>query len=72
MYWNGMTLQSLVRLRLHVLLQHAPCHQNIMARCSFLLVPTGFFSDILGAVFFPPSQDGHAAIVESFAVFGKR
>ena len=30
----------------------------------------GYFSDILGAVFFPPNQDGHAAIVESFAVFG--
>jgi len=30
----------------------------------------GFFSDILGDVFFPPHQDGHAAIIESFAVFG--
>lgn len=30
----------------------------------------GYFSDILGDVFFPPNQDGHAAIVESFAVFG--
>ena len=30
----------------------------------------GYFSDVLGDVFFPPHQDGHAAIVESFAVFG--
>merc|ERR1719491_747982 len=30
----------------------------------------GCFSDVLGAVFFPPNQDGHAQIVESFAVFG--
>jgi MHS family proline/betaine transporter-like MFS transporter len=30
----------------------------------------GYFSDILGVVFFPPHQDGHAAIIESFAVFG--
>lgn len=30
----------------------------------------GYFSDILGDVFFPPDQGGHAAIVESFAVFG--
>ena len=30
----------------------------------------GYFSDILGDVFFPPHQDGHAAIIESFAVFG--
>jgi MHS family proline/betaine transporter-like MFS transporter len=29
----------------------------------------GYFSDIIGDVFFPP-QKGHAAIVESFAVFG--
>jgi len=29
----------------------------------------GYFSDIIGDVFFPP-QEGHAAIVESFAVFG--
>mmetsp|Transcript_27180 Transcript_27180/g.56600 ORF Transcript_27180/g.56600 Transcript_27180/m.56600 type:complete len:557 (+) Transcript_27180:153-1823(+) len=30
----------------------------------------GYFSDILGEVFFPPNQEGNAAIVESFAVFG--
>mmetsp|Transcript_7782 Transcript_7782/g.17562 ORF Transcript_7782/g.17562 Transcript_7782/m.17562 type:complete len:554 (-) Transcript_7782:32-1693(-) len=30
----------------------------------------GYFSDIIGDVFFPPNQDGNAAIVESFAVFG--
>lgn len=30
----------------------------------------GYFSDVLGDVFFPPNQDGHAAIIESFAVFG--
>ena len=29
----------------------------------------GYFGDIIGEVFFPP-QAGHAAIVESFAVFG--
>ena len=29
----------------------------------------GFFGDIIGEVFFPP-QEGHAAMVESFAVFG--
>jgi hypothetical protein len=29
----------------------------------------GYFGDIIGDVFFPP-QAGHAAIVESFAVFG--
>eukprot|EP00550_Attheya_septentrionalis_P009292 CAMPEP_0198294746 /NCGR_PEP_ID=MMETSP1449-20131203/24103_1 /TAXON_ID=420275 /ORGANISM="Attheya septentrionalis, Strain CCMP2084" /LENGTH=530 /DNA_ID=CAMNT_0043994801 /DNA_START=132 /DNA_END=1722 /DNA_ORIENTATION=- len=29
----------------------------------------GFFGDIIGDVFFPP-QEGHAAIIESFAVFG--
>ena len=29
----------------------------------------GFFGDIIGNVFFPP-QEGHAAMVESFAVFG--
>jgi len=29
----------------------------------------GYFSDIIGDVFFPP-QNGHAAIVESFVVFG--
>ena len=27
-------------------------------------------SDILSDVFFPPNQDGHAALVETFAVFG--
>ena len=30
----------------------------------------GYFSDVLGDVFFPPDQEGHAAIIESFAVFG--
>mmetsp|Transcript_4103 Transcript_4103/g.6225 ORF Transcript_4103/g.6225 Transcript_4103/m.6225 type:complete len:482 (-) Transcript_4103:3698-5143(-) len=30
----------------------------------------GYFSDIIGLVFFPPDQKGHAAIIESFAVFG--
>ena len=30
----------------------------------------GFFSDIIGDVFFPPDQEGHAALVQSFAVFG--
>jgi len=30
----------------------------------------GYFSDILSDVFFPPDQEGHAALVESFAVFG--
>ena len=30
----------------------------------------GYFSDILSDVFFPPGQEGHAALVESFAVFG--
>ncbi|KAL7540984.1 hypothetical protein ACHAXR_010538 [Thalassiosira sp. AJA248-18] len=30
----------------------------------------GYFSDVIGDVFFAPHQDGHAAIVESFAVFG--
>ena len=29
-----------------------------------------FQSDILSDVFFPPNQDGHAALVETFAVFG--
>jgi MHS family proline/betaine transporter-like MFS transporter len=29
----------------------------------------GYFSDVLGEVFFPP-QEGHKAIIESFAVFG--
>jgi len=29
----------------------------------------GYFSDVLGDVFFPP-QEGHAAIIESFAIFG--
>lgn len=29
----------------------------------------GYFSDVLGQVFFPP-QEGHAAMIESFAVFG--
>jgi len=31
----------------------------------------GYFSDILGDVFFAPNQEGNAAIVESFAVFGE-
>eukprot|EP00986_Skeletonema_menzelii_P012022 scaffold6400_cov150-Skeletonema_menzelii.AAC.6 len=30
----------------------------------------GYFSDILSDVFFPPNQEGHAALVETFAVFG--
>lgn len=30
----------------------------------------GYFSDILSKVIFPPNQDGNAAIVESFVVFG--
>ena len=30
----------------------------------------GYFSDILGSVFFPPDQIGNAALIESFAVFG--
>ncbi|KAL7459263.1 hypothetical protein ACHAWC_011730 [Mediolabrus comicus] len=30
----------------------------------------GYFSDILSDVFFPPGQQGHAALVETFAVFG--
>lgn len=30
----------------------------------------GYFSDIIGKVFFPPNQSGNAALVESFAVFG--
>lgn len=30
----------------------------------------GYFSDVLGKVFFPPNQVGHTAIIESFAVFG--
>jgi MHS family proline/betaine transporter-like MFS transporter len=30
----------------------------------------GYFSDIIGKVFFPPNQKGNAALVESFAVFG--
>ena len=29
----------------------------------------GFFGDVIGDVFFPP-QEGNAAIIESFAVFG--
>lgn len=30
----------------------------------------GYFSDILGDVFFPPDQAGDNALVESFLVFG--
>lgn len=30
----------------------------------------GYLSDVIGDVFFPPNQEGHAAIIESFAVFG--
>lgn len=30
----------------------------------------GYFSDIIGKVFFPPNTSGNAALVESFAVFG--
>mmetsp|Transcript_26020 Transcript_26020/g.36697 ORF Transcript_26020/g.36697 Transcript_26020/m.36697 type:complete len:213 (-) Transcript_26020:1008-1646(-) len=30
----------------------------------------GYFSDVIGQVFFPPDQKGHAALIESFAVFG--
>jgi len=30
----------------------------------------GYFSDVLGDVFFPPNQGGHKAMMESFAVFG--
>jgi MFS transporter, MHS family, proline/betaine transporter len=30
----------------------------------------GYFSKILGDVFFPPDQEGNAALLESFAVFG--
>mmetsp|Transcript_10104 Transcript_10104/g.14822 ORF Transcript_10104/g.14822 Transcript_10104/m.14822 type:complete len:521 (-) Transcript_10104:113-1675(-) len=30
----------------------------------------GYFSDIIGQVFFPPNQEGNAATIESFAVFG--
>lgn len=30
----------------------------------------GYFSDVLGEVFFPPNQEGHKAMIESFAVFG--
>eukprot|EP00567_Pseudictyota_dubia_P014247 CAMPEP_0197439528 /NCGR_PEP_ID=MMETSP1175-20131217/6237_1 /TAXON_ID=1003142 /ORGANISM="Triceratium dubium, Strain CCMP147" /LENGTH=493 /DNA_ID=CAMNT_0042969455 /DNA_START=151 /DNA_END=1632 /DNA_ORIENTATION=- len=30
----------------------------------------GYFSDIIGNNFFPPNQGGHAALVQSFAVFG--
>mmetsp|Transcript_13946 Transcript_13946/g.20602 ORF Transcript_13946/g.20602 Transcript_13946/m.20602 type:complete len:464 (+) Transcript_13946:44-1435(+) len=30
----------------------------------------GYFSDIIGDVFFPPNQTGNAALVKTFAVFG--
>lgn len=30
----------------------------------------GFFSEIIGEVFFPPDQEGNSALAESFAVFG--
>lgn len=30
----------------------------------------GYFSDVIGDVFFPPDQKGNAALVESFVVFG--
>ncbi|GMH74535.1 hypothetical protein TrRE_jg72 [Triparma retinervis] len=30
----------------------------------------GYFSEILGDVFFPPNQEGNKALLESFAVFG--
>eukprot|EP00591_Stephanopyxis_turris_P006523 CAMPEP_0195507168 /NCGR_PEP_ID=MMETSP0794_2-20130614/677_1 /TAXON_ID=515487 /ORGANISM="Stephanopyxis turris, Strain CCMP 815" /LENGTH=509 /DNA_ID=CAMNT_0040633761 /DNA_START=91 /DNA_END=1620 /DNA_ORIENTATION=+ len=30
----------------------------------------GYFSDIISTQFFPPDQSGHAALIESFAVFG--
>jgi len=30
----------------------------------------GYFSDVLGEVFFPPNQAGNAATIESFVVFG--
>mmetsp|Transcript_22063 Transcript_22063/g.45952 ORF Transcript_22063/g.45952 Transcript_22063/m.45952 type:complete len:504 (-) Transcript_22063:41-1552(-) len=30
----------------------------------------GYFSKILGDVFFPPNQEGNAALLETFAVFG--
>ena len=30
----------------------------------------GYFSDIIGKAFFPPDQKGHAALIESFVVFG--
>jgi len=30
----------------------------------------GYFSDVIGEVFFPPNQEGNAATIESFAVFG--
>ena len=44
------------------------CVQSHYDRYDFAVF--GYFSDILGDVFFPPHQDGHAAIIESFAVFG--
>lgn len=30
----------------------------------------GYFSDVIGQVFFPPDQEGHTALIESFLVFG--
>mmetsp|Transcript_17362 Transcript_17362/g.23933 ORF Transcript_17362/g.23933 Transcript_17362/m.23933 type:complete len:509 (-) Transcript_17362:323-1849(-) len=30
----------------------------------------GYFSDVIGQVFFPPNQTGHTALIESFVVFG--
>lgn len=30
----------------------------------------GYFSDVLGATFFPPNQPGNSQLIESFAVFG--
>lgn len=43
--------------------------ESNQSMCRYDFAVFGYFGDILGDVFFPP-QAGHAAIVESFAVFG--
>mmetsp|Transcript_37121 Transcript_37121/g.54584 ORF Transcript_37121/g.54584 Transcript_37121/m.54584 type:complete len:114 (-) Transcript_37121:1471-1812(-) len=60
---NGETRKS------HTILQTvAGVAGNVLEWYDFAVF--GYFSDIISQVFFPPNQAGHAALAESFAVFG--
>lgn len=61
---------TIVCSKIHNLIFHCTCPTNFLRLPhSRPLAVFGYFSDVLGQVFFPP-QEGHKAIMESFVVFG--